>query len=250
MREKRDGRELARDQLALQAALVSRVTKELSLDRRICALWQEGSGGRGTADSLSDIDLTIIMAPGAKAWMLADRMELVSRFGAVSLHSDSPHNAPKDGAQTNALYDLQPLPIYIDWNWWPFLSERPSDVRVLFEQDPSQFVTGRDYVTVANEWERGSALVPARDRMALFALAMAPIIAKMALRSDESNARRMFGVIGEPAPASMALAPVLDALDALVDRLGHAQSPEAVATVRRYLWTARRYGPSLGEFSA
>ena len=240
-----DAREFVRAQAQRHAELVASITLVLLGDERVNAAWLAGSAGRGEDDALSDIDVVLVMAPGYEAEMARQRFALASRVGPVALALDSPQNAPPDGAQVNVLYDLEPLPIFVDWSYWPPISERPSDVRVLFERDSADLITGRAYDEVTASLPPGTGLEGTPQRRADFALAMTPIIAKFALRGAEDDVARMFGYMREPPPERTDLKSTLDALDALTERLAELEPAKAIACVRRYLAMARQYGTAL-----
>ena len=122
-------------QVAARDALMHRVCDELSGDDDVAALWLAGSLAYG-GDALSDIDLIAVAATGFEQKFLSNiSAHMSSAANPVLIHS-APQNAPSGGGHFNALYDMSPLPIFIDWNIWPATaaSARPCDVAILFER--------------------------------------------------------------------------------------------------------------------
>ena len=232
-------------QEALRKGIIERITREVAGDTRVDAIWLYGSMGRQTSDALSDLDIVLVMAPGCEKELVAERVEMAERLGPVALALDSPQNAPPNGAQVNAWYDVEPLPLEIDWSFWPPLRERPSDVQALFEYDGVGFYAGRTYREVQADLPQGKPFPSSAEGRARFALAMTPIIAKFAMRGAEPDVYRMYGYLQELPPASADLATTLASLTALVDRLEAIEAPEAIRCVRRYLREMRRFGASL-----
>ncbi len=185
---------------------------------------------------LSDVDLVVVLAADGQS-LVGERLEIAAAIGPLVAHLDSPQNAPLGGAQLNGLYDVSPLPVFVDWNLWPTTRERPSDVVVLVERDVGFVVGERCYEDQQREMPR--AKVPARDAASEdhFRFMMLTIIAKLAVRGEHESVRRMFDVIGERAPHTSDPAAVVEGLDRLLERLAPGEPPEAVACVRRYLET-------------
>jgi predicted nucleotidyltransferase len=165
-------------------------------DERVGAVLLTGSLGRGVADNWSDVDLVVVLAPGAERDVLAHRAEFVRGFGAAVIVFDSPWNAPLDGAQVNALYDLGcDWPLYVDWDLWP--SDRGAispDVRVLLNraglrQTASLFDDHRS-------WPRQPPAEPTPEHLQRARLAMLPIIAKCLVRGDVDRSQRMLTNLG------------------------------------------------------
>jgi predicted nucleotidyltransferase len=178
---------------------LARIAREMAADDRVNAVWLGGSLGRGEGDALSDIDIAVVMAPECDAELVAERVKIVERFGSLVLYLDSPHNAPVRGAQINALYDVEPLPFYIDWNLWPSMGERPSDVRPLFERNPDRMRTGRSYEEIQRAMPRGPAPELTPDYLDHFSVAMLTIVAKLAARGWEDSVYQMYEGMSEPA---------------------------------------------------
>jgi predicted nucleotidyltransferase len=243
----RDGARLRGEQEAVRDRLIAHLARVLAADERVGAVWLGGSLGRGGGDAFSDVDVAVVMAPGYAEELVAQRLEMAERllgaqFGPLALYLDSPQNAHSQGAQVNALYDTEPLPLYVDWNLWPQQPERPADVRVLFERDSSRFTTLRSYEEIGSAMPRGAAPPPTPARLDHFRLAMLPIVAKFAVRGRADDVRRMFAVIREPVPASTELCTVLGSLRAILERLREGESVAAIHCVQRYLEMAPRLG--------
>lgn len=226
---------IADEILAARKALLDRIVDELESDARVEALWLAGSSGRGQDDALSDVDIAIVSGPEGGS-LVQERFELAGRVGPLVAHLDSPHNAPPDGGQLNALYDLRPLPVWVDWNYWPATRSRPSDVLVLFERGDLR-PSDDTYEDVQRGMPRGRAPERTQAHLAHFRFMMLPIVAKYAARGWADSVVGLFAVMEEPSPASTDLPTVLEALQALLARLEQNETSGAVRCVRRYLDT-------------
>jgi hypothetical protein len=103
---------------------LSNVADTLSRDERFVAAWLTGSLGRNEADSVSDIDLSLVVqdAYSSSLCMRLDqvgpqtspeRYALFSQFGAVALIHENNNNAPEGGTFTFILY--ADSAIMVDW---------------------------------------------------------------------------------------------------------------------------------------
>lgn len=129
---------LARDELVAQLADV------LARDARFPAAWLYGSLGRGDADSMSDIDLALVVSEAAapeicrRPWMTAahtppERLALFRLFGEPALIHENHHNAPPGGTFTCTIYAGSGLTV--DWMLRPLTDAlRPANTRLLFDQ--------------------------------------------------------------------------------------------------------------------
>jgi hypothetical protein len=161
-------------------------------DDRVGACLLAGSLGRGAGDAWSDVDLVVVFRSDAGS-VLVRGDAFAAGFGDALFVFDSPWNAPLDGAQVNALYDVGGVwPLYVDWDLWPVArGVIASDVRVLFDRVGLPVFDGP--LDAHRAWERGAPaeLTPAFvDRARL---AMLPIVAKCLVRGDDERAARMLG---------------------------------------------------------
>ncbi|SDR71523.1 nucleotidyltransferase domain-containing protein [Actinopolymorpha singaporensis] len=95
-----------------RARLADRLGRLLADDPGVSAGWLHGSVGRGAADGLSDLDVTVVVADGALATTAggpdrpttyervrtSPRGRFVSRLGTPTLLTEAPQNAPAGGA--------------------------------------------------------------------------------------------------------------------------------------------------------
>ena len=125
-------------------ALLAKITETLSKDERFVAGWLTGSYSRNEADSLSDIDLRLVVSD-AHSLGLCTRLEQVSartsperyalfgQFGDPALIHENNNNAPEGGTFTFVLYGDSA--VMIDWVLVPHLkAARPFQSRLLFEK--------------------------------------------------------------------------------------------------------------------
>jgi predicted nucleotidyltransferase len=115
--------------------LLERIAVMLKSDPRIVAAWLFGSLGDGSADSLSDIDLWIVVADEYVEEMSAARSEYVARIGHPLLIQEAPQNAPAGGAYLLVLYHGDAGPQQVDWYWQArSRAQIPNGVRLLFDR--------------------------------------------------------------------------------------------------------------------
>lgn len=113
-------------------------------DERFIAAWLTGSISKDEADSISDIDLTVVVSD-AYSTGLCTRLEqvsaktsperhvLFSEFGAPALIHENNSNAPEGGTFTFVLYSESA--IIVDWILTPHSKAiRPYQSRLLFEK--------------------------------------------------------------------------------------------------------------------
>ena len=104
--------------------LVERLVDVLAKDARFPAAWLYGSLGRGDGDSMSDIDLALVVTEEAapeicrRPWMAAayttpERLALFRLFGEPALIHENHHNAPPGGTFTCTIYAGSGLTV--DW---------------------------------------------------------------------------------------------------------------------------------------
>lgn len=115
--------------------LLDRIVQLLESDERIVAAWLFGSLGNGTADSLSDIDLWLVVADEHIEHMSATRREYAAKPGEPLLIQEAPQNAPAGGAYLLVLYDGEAGPHQVDWYWQPQSSAHLlPDTQILFDR--------------------------------------------------------------------------------------------------------------------
>jgi hypothetical protein len=130
----------------LRATLLARITATLSTDERFVAAWLTGSLSRNDADSLSDIDLRLVVADQyspvvckrleqVSAQTSPERYALFGQFGKPALIHENNNNAPQGGTFTGVLYSESAL--VVDWTLIRHLNAaRPAQARLLFEKIP------------------------------------------------------------------------------------------------------------------
>jgi hypothetical protein len=176
-------------------------------------VWLVGSLGSGNGDEWSDLDLIVV---GGE--FLLD--------GAL-LTLEMPGNGPLCGAYTGAMYDIDGLPLWVDWYRWPSGAPIPREAQLLAGTGS----VGRLDLSATLELVGREPPGPAPDPN-LFALAMLPLAAKHLARGDLEKATAMAAMLKAPLDV-----PVGAALSAVLDRIeGHET---ATATVRRYLEIVR-----------
>src|SRR5687768_4033697 len=125
--------------------LLTKIAETLSTDERFVAAWLTGSYSRNEADSLSDIDLSLVVSDKYSASLCArleqvsartspERYALFSQFGMPALIHENNHNAPEGGTFTFVLYTESA--VMIDWVLVPQINAmRPIQSRLLFEKN-------------------------------------------------------------------------------------------------------------------
>jgi len=228
------------DVVACRESLVDRIVADIRDDRRVRAIWLNGSLRRGGGDALSDVDLTIVVGADGPE-VVAERMAIASRVGALVALLDSPHNAPVDGAQVNALCDVVPLRVYVDWTFWPTTNERPTDIDALFERDAfSQ--SDRTWDEVQRDFPKGLPPENSEQQRSHFRYMMLPIVAKFAARGWDQRVAGIFAVIEETPPSSLELSSVVAVLSSVLESVALDESTCALEAVRRYLETIGELG--------
>ncbi|HEU0295465.1 MAG TPA: hypothetical protein VFR47_22190 [Anaerolineales bacterium] len=150
-------------------SLLTKITESLSKDERFVAGWLTGSLSRNDADSLSDIDLRLVVSDQyspslctrleqVSAQTSPERYALFSQFGNPALIHENNNNAPEGGTFTFVLYAESA--VMIDWVLVPQTNAiRPIQSRLLFEKafiplaalsDPEDLAEGRK--AVAEQW--------------------------------------------------------------------------------------------------
>lgn len=125
-------------------SLLIQIAETLSKDERFVAAWLAGSLSRNDADSLSDIDLRLIVADKysaslctrleqVSAYTSPERYALFSQFGKPALIHENNNNAPEGGTFTFVLFAESA--VMIDWILVPqSKAVRPLQSRLLFEK--------------------------------------------------------------------------------------------------------------------
>ena len=95
--------------------LLKKISETYFRDERIIAAWITGSIARNESDSLSDIDLTLVVADAYSASLChrleqvsaqtaPERYRLFSQFGEPALIHENNNNAPEGGTFTFVMY--------------------------------------------------------------------------------------------------------------------------------------------------
>ena len=125
-------------------SLLAKITETLSKDERFVAAWLTGSFSRNEADSLSDIDLRLVVSDKFSASLCTrleqvsaqtspERYALFSQFGNPALIHENNNNAPEGGTFTFVLYAESAA--MIDWVLvHQIKATRPFQSRLLFEK--------------------------------------------------------------------------------------------------------------------
>jgi len=125
-------------------SLLTRISETLSKDERFIAGWLTGSISRNEADSLSDIDLKLVVSDKYSASLCTrleqvsartspERYALFSQFGRPALIHENNNNAPDGGTFTLVLYAESA--VMIDWVLMPQIkATRPFQSLLLFEK--------------------------------------------------------------------------------------------------------------------
>lgn len=149
--------------------LLTSIITELSGDERCTAAWLTGSYGRGDADEVSDLDLTIAIAEPYSEILCArleqvshqttpERLALFSKFGNPALIHENNNNSPEGGTFTFVMYADSGM--MVDWILVPLdKARRLHSSQLLFEKakvvvsppaDLEELEQSRKYV--AEQW--------------------------------------------------------------------------------------------------
>lgn len=122
---------------------LQKIKTTLSADERFVAAWLTGSFAKGEQDTLSDVDLTLVVSDRyaqalcARPWQVSarttpERYDLFSRFGQPATLHENHHNAPEGGTFTFVLYAQSA--IMVDWVLRPLsVARRPQSSLLLFD---------------------------------------------------------------------------------------------------------------------
>lgn len=125
-------------------SLLTSISETLSKDERLIAGWLTGSISRNEEDSLSDIDLSLVVSDKysdslcrrleqVSAQTSPERYALFSQFGNVALIHENNNNAPEGGTFTFVLYAESA--VMIDWVLVSqSKAKRPLQSQLLFEK--------------------------------------------------------------------------------------------------------------------
>ena len=120
------------------------VVTTLSKDKRFVAAWLTGSLSRNDEDSLSDIDLSLVVSEQYSSSLCRslqqvgaetspERLSLFSQFGLPALIHENNNNAPAGGTFTFVMYSNSA--IMVDWVLIPQAkAERPYVSKLLFDK--------------------------------------------------------------------------------------------------------------------
>lgn len=108
------------------------------------AAWLTGSYSHDQQDSLSEIDINIVVAEGftgvlchrpyqVSSQTIPERLALFDQFGEIAMLHENNHNAPLGGTFTNTIYAK--TDIVIDWILIPQIeAKRPSPSYLIFNR--------------------------------------------------------------------------------------------------------------------
>jgi hypothetical protein len=171
--------------------------------------WLVGSLGSGTEDAWSDVDLLVVGGEPA--------------LGRALLTLEMPGNGPVGGGYVGAMYDVGPLPLWVDWYSWPLSAPIPREARLVAGAGVAGSLDLAETLDAVGRGTPGAAPDPE-----VFALAMLPLAAKYLARGELEKAAAMASMLDMPADVGIGAG-----LYAVLSRIaGHG---EAVAAVRRYL---------------
>jgi predicted nucleotidyltransferase len=229
--------ELLDEHASSRSQLLGDITASLVQVSEVAGAVLYGSLGRGSADAWSDVDLVVLLEPGAVGSLIDERERWPARFGEPLYVLDSTWNAPLVGAQLNVLYELRSgLPVYVDWNLWPVsMAAHPSDTKLLFRRDdelvPDVSATFEDWAT----YERQPRPAPdevTEDFLRHAHFGMVPIAAKYCARRDTERASQLLRGIGATAVPDSPTGQ-LDVTRERLAALSGGESDKAIAAVGR-----------------
>lgn len=176
-------------------------------------VWLVGSLGSGKGDEWSDVDIVVVGG------------ECVLDETLLTL--EMPDNGPVGGGYVGAMYDVGPLPLWVDWYQWPSGAPVPRDSRLLAGAGVAGSLDLSETLELVGRGLPGPA--PDPD---VFALAMLPLAAKHIARDDVEKAAAMASMLGAPSDVGVGAG-----LSVVLSRVeGHET---AAAAVHRYLEVVR-----------
>lgn len=125
-------------------SFLAEVITSLSNDDRFVAAWLTGSLSREEADSVSDIDISVVVSEEhsptlctrleqVSAQTSPERLSLFSQFGVPALIHENNNNAPEGGTFTFVMYSTSA--IMVDWILIPqSKAKQPFNSRLLFDK--------------------------------------------------------------------------------------------------------------------
>jgi hypothetical protein len=168
--------------------LLSTIVEKLSNDERFIAAWLTGSFSRNDADSISDLDLNVVVSDlytenlcrkveQVSPQTTNERLNLFSQFGKPVIIHENNYNAPEGGTFTFTLYEKSHL--MVDWILIPQSKAlRPPQAYLLFDKSSVS-------IALASQSENFEQRVKkASERVAFFWMMMA-ITAKYIIRKDK-----------------------------------------------------------------
>lgn len=172
-----------------------------------------GSLGSGRDDEWSDVDIIVVGG------------ECVLDETLLTL--EMPDNGPVGGGYVGAMYDVGPLPLWVDWYWWPSGAPIPRESRLLAGAGAAGSLDLSETLELMGRGLPGPA--PDPD---VFALAMLPLAAKHIARGDLEKAAAMASMLNAPSDVGIGAG-----LSVVLSRVeGH---DTVSAAVRRYLEVVR-----------
>ena len=179
---------LAQTYIKHREAFLQAVIDKLSTDERLVAAWLSGSFARGEEDTLSDVDITLVVANEYCQTLCArqnrisaqtskERYDLFCLFGQPALIHENNNNAPEGGTFTFIVYDQSA--IMVDWVLRPFTgAQRPAGALLLFEKVNLPIQSAEEPESQEKRTSEAS------ERMAFFWM-MAAITVKYISRQDD-----------------------------------------------------------------
>lgn len=200
--------------------LLRSIVEKLSTDERFVAAWLTSSFARGEQDTLSDIDLTLVVADEhcqafctrpqmVDAQTSKERLELFGLFGQPVILHENNDNAPEGGTFTFVAYDQA---LMVDWVLRPLTgAQKPEGARLLFDkgnlpvQAPTQPATQEQRANEASEtmaffWMMSAVTVKYIERCdGVFVNTWLESLAKMIAEVERQSMGR-YGNINEAPP--------------------------------------------------
>ena len=176
-------------------------------------VWLVGSLGSGRDDEWSDVDIVVVGG---------ERV-----LGQTLLTLEMPDNGPVGGRYVGAMYDVGPLPLWVDWYWWPSGAPIPRESRLLAGAGTAGSLDLSETLELVGRGLPGPAPDPG-----VFALAMLPLAAKYIARGDLEKAAAMASMLNAPSDVGVGAG-----LSVVLSRVEGHQA--ASAAVRRYLEVVR-----------
>ena len=225
-----------------RALLVAQLKAAIARDPDVNSAILHGSLGRGDADPWSDVDVVVFIQDEAIPRVVEHRLTLPHRLGEPVYLLDSPWNAPADGAQVNALYQLNSgLPVYVDWNLFPAtMAGAPTDVQILHERQagalPRLALTFAEWSTFDRQPRPDPAALPV-DFVRHAWFGMVPIAAKFYARGTQDRLDRLLSGIGAQSHRDGEQAAIRERFHALAT----GEERQAIAAVAALIDAAERY---------